>query len=63
MKNWRTTVLGILGAGVILATSKGWIDQDIASFIGVVLTGAFGYVSTDIQSFDAGLPKPRDPRP
>jgi hypothetical protein len=50
MKNWRTTVLGILGAGLILAISKGWIDKDTSTFIGVVIASIFGYVSTDIQS-------------
>jgi hypothetical protein len=59
MKNWRTTVLGILGAGVILATSKGWIDNDMAVFIGVVLTSVFGYVSTDIQSIVGGNTPPK----
>lgn len=50
MKNWRTSILGILGAGVLLASSKGWIDADTATFIGAVLASIFGYVSTDIQS-------------
>ncbi len=56
MKNWRTTILGILGAGVILATSKGWIDKDMATFIGAVLASIFGYVSTDIQSIGGSQP-------
>lgn len=65
MKNWRTTVLGILGAGLLLATSKGWIDNDIAVFIGTALTALFGIVATDsgsrnrVQDSDEiGLPIP-----
>lgn len=50
MKNYRTTILGILGAGIILATSKGWIDQEIAAFVGAVIASIFGYVSVDVQS-------------
>ena len=49
MKDWRTTVLGILGAGLLLATSKGWIDNDIAVFIGTALTALFGIVATDAK--------------
>ena len=33
MKNWRTSILGILGAGVLLASSKGWIDGDTANIV------------------------------
>ncbi len=49
MKNWKTTVLGLLGAGLVLATSKGWIDQDIAAFIGTALIAIFGAVSKDFN--------------
>lgn len=49
MKNWKTTVLGILGAATLLATSKGWIDKDIAIFIGTALTALFGVVSSDVK--------------
>ena len=56
MKNWRTSILGILGAGVLLASSKGWIDADTANFIGAVLASIFGYVSTDIQSLGGTNP-------
>ena len=60
MKNWRTTVLGILGAGVTLATSKGWIDQDVATFLGVAIIAVFGVVSTDsINSIFGGRPDDR----
>lgn len=47
MKNWKTTLLGILGAATILATSKGWIDNDIAAFIGVIITSLFGINAKD----------------
>ena len=47
MKNWKTTVLGLVGAFVLLATSKEWIDQDVAAFIGATLTAIFGLVSSD----------------
>lgn len=49
MKDWKTTVLGILGAGVLLATSKGWIDADIAIFIGTAITALFGLSASDGQ--------------
>ena len=55
MKNWRTTLIGILGAGLVLATSKGWIDQDIATFIGTALIAVFGVVSKDYNS--TGIPQ------
>lgn len=59
MKNWRTTVLGILGAATILATSKGWIDTDIATFIGTALAAIFGVVSSDApQSILGGTNPP-----
>jgi len=62
MKNWRTTVLGILGAGILLAASKGWIDNDIAVFIGTALTALFGIVATDSgsekETNSIGLPIP-----
>jgi hypothetical protein len=56
MKNWRTSILGILGAGTLWASSKGWIDADTATFIGAVLASIFGYVSTDIQSLGGTNP-------
>jgi hypothetical protein len=49
MKNWKTTVLGILAAALILATSKGWVDNDIAAFIGSALAVAFGGASKDFN--------------
>lgn len=49
MKDWKTTVLGILGAAVLLATSKGWIDNDIAIFVGTALTALFGIAATDVK--------------
>ena len=54
MKNWKTTVLGILGAGLLLATSKGWIDNDISAFIGSALAVLFGLAATDSTSKDIG---------
>ena len=49
MKNWKTTVLGIFGAAVILAIGKGWIDKDIAIFIGATATALFGIAATDAK--------------
>lgn len=48
MKNWKTTVLGILGAGVLLAVSKGWIDKDLAIFVGTTITALFGLAASDV---------------
>lgn len=47
MKNWKTTVLGILGAAIVLATSKRWIDQEIAAFVGALIVALFGTIATD----------------
>ena len=47
IKNWKTTVLGIIGAATILATSKGWIDNDIATFIGASVVAIFGLSTKD----------------
>jgi hypothetical protein len=47
MKNWKTTVLGILGAGLLLATSKGWIDNDLSIFIGSAIVALFGLSAKD----------------
>lgn len=59
-KNWKTSVLGVLGAGLVWATAKGFIDKDTATFIGTGLIAAFGLVSKDfnISGSDIGLPKP-----
>ena len=53
MKNWKTTVLGILGAGLLLATSKGWIDNDLSIFIGSVIVTLFGLASKDASNKEA----------
>lgn len=50
MRNWKTTVLGILGAGLVLATAKGWIDEQTATFIGAVIVAVFGAVAQDGDS-------------
>jgi hypothetical protein len=50
MKNWKTTVLGILGAGLLFATSKGWISNDLSIFIGSSLVALFGIASKDATS-------------
>jgi hypothetical protein len=47
MKNWKTTILGILAAALILAVSKGWIDNDISAFIGATIVALFGVASKD----------------
>lgn len=47
MKDWKTTVGGILAAGVILATAKKWIDLDVAAFLGSAIAIAFGLASKD----------------
>lgn len=47
MKDWKTTVLGILGAGLVLATSKGWIDEQTATFIGALIIAIFGVAAQD----------------
>ena len=63
MKNWKTTVLGILGAGLILATSKGWIDSDIASFIGASIVAIFGVTAKDYNVtgiVGGNVPPPKD---
>lgn len=49
MKDWKTTVLGILGAGLVLATSKRWIDEQTATFVGAVIVAVFGVVAQDSQ--------------
>jgi len=54
MKNWKTTVLGILVAGLLLATSKGWIDNDLSIFIGSILATLFGLASKDASTTDIG---------
>ena len=56
MKNWKTTVLGILGAGLLLATSKGWIDNELSVFIGSTLAVLFGIASKDATSREAETP-------
>jgi hypothetical protein len=61
-KNWKTTLLGILGGALILATSKGWIDKEISAFVGSSLVAIFGLVSKDFNvsgRTEIGLPKPR----
>ena len=59
MKNWKTTVLGILGAGLVLATSKGWIDQEMATFIGALIVAIFGVVTQDVtQNLGGSKPPP-----
>lgn len=61
-KNWRTTVLGILGAGLVLATSKGWIDEQTATFIGALIVAIFGVVAQDGTSNLIGTrPPKKDP--
>ncbi len=47
MKNWKTTLLGILAAALILAVAKGWIDNDVSAFIGASIVAVFGAVSKD----------------
>ena len=60
MKNWKTTVLGILGAGLVLATSKGWIDQEMATFIGALIVAIFGVVTQDVtQNLGGSNPPPK----
>ena len=60
MKNWRTTLLGVLGAGLILATSKGLIDQELAAFIGATVMAIFGAASSDSKV--QGIVSPKPPR-
>lgn len=52
MKNWKTTVLGILAAGLLLATSKGWIDNDMSVFIGAAIAALFGLATKDATRKD-----------
>ena len=47
MKDWKTTVLGILGAGLVLAMSKGWIDEQTATFVGALIIAIFGVAAQD----------------
>jgi len=47
MKNWKTTLSGILAAGIILATAKKWIDIDVAAFLGSSVAIFFGVSATD----------------
>ena len=47
MKNWKTTVLGILGAGLVLAKAKGWIDEQTSIFVGALIVAIFGAVASD----------------
>ena len=47
MKDWKTSVLGVIGACVIFATGKGYIDIDTATFIGSIVTILFGVASSD----------------
>lgn len=47
MKNWKTTLSGILGAGIVLATAKKWIDLDLAGFLGSAVLIFFGASATD----------------
>jgi len=47
MKNWKTTVLGILGAGLVLAKANGWIDEQTSVFIGALIVAVFGAVASD----------------
>jgi hypothetical protein len=70
MKNWKTTVLGILMAGVLLAIAKGWIDKEVGAFIEATLIAVFGIVSEDASSKQSltdetesiGNPFPKRPR-
>jgi len=55
MKNWKTTVLGILGAGLLLATSKGWIDNDLSIFIGSAIVALFGLYTKDSTNKDGDI--------
>jgi len=59
MKNWKTTLLGILGAGVVLATAKGWIDKEIAAFVGSAIVALFGIATQDATSRLVGT-RPND---
>lgn len=62
MKDWKTTVLGILGAGLVLSTSKGWIDEQTATFIGALIVAIFGVVAQDVKSNLIGTrPPKKDP--
>lgn len=47
MKNYQTTILGIAAAALILATSKKWIDTDVAAFTGASIAAIFGIASKD----------------
>jgi hypothetical protein len=47
MKDWKTSVLGFIAAAILLATSKGYIDTDLAAFFGSIVTLLFGVVSSD----------------
>lgn len=60
MKNWKTTLLGVLGAGLVLAKSKGWIDEQTSVFVGAVILAVFGAVSQDarVESLIGGSKPP-----
>ena len=59
MKDWKTSVLGFIAAAILLATSKGYIDTDVAAFVGSIVTLLFGVVSSDGKSNLIGT-RPRD---
>ena len=60
MKNWKTTVLGILMAGVLLAIAKGWIDKELGAFIEATLIAVFGIVSEDVKPKGLIGTRPKD---
>ena len=47
MKDWKTSVLGFIAAAILLATSKGYIDNNLAAFLGSIAALLFGVVSSD----------------
>lgn len=58
MKNWRTSLLGVLIAGIFLAIAKGWIDKEVGAFIETALIALFGVASTDSKKFIGGSNPP-----
>jgi hypothetical protein len=61
MKNWKTTLAGVLVAGLAIATSLGYINQSVAEAIGA-LAISLGLVVAkdhDVSGLVGGRPNDR----
>ena len=52
MKNWKTTLAGIITAGLTVATYMGWITADIAGAITAIAVSLGLIVASDGKKVD-----------